>query len=1280
MFPPVVTKRVPVPRAPKTPAAPPVAVVALDSLPERIQRQIGANQRREANAENRERKRKEKNWPKVCHKKLARWAKVNDEESCTGPLENFRVPKRGHPSIISDAGVQQIKEVLLTRDLEGASKTYVPSVRKSAAVIIPGYDPAAVGNSFANLVSEKAREEVLQRNPAASAHSLKPPSGSTLARLAKATEVKKVKVKSHSNERRAGALVDGYNPVSLASVMLILFCSMTGISLPEVECAGPAAFERDPRFLGSISRSLIMNVDKSTSFLGLSQDETLMTGPGSVAALAELSRSVTSVGTEEKRRCVSYTALVRAAGLLVALFSHIKDHIFSGTASHVKPATITLLEGNVLGGPKCFLILNGTHHASSDEDEARMMLRAVFDLVDDTRIAIGMPRVHVAPAGGTAGASGSSKGEGSMGTAGGTAGASGSSKWGGSMGTAGGTAEASGSSKAGGSMGIAGGTAGSGAERGSSNNLASNESTILQIITIKFREQRKRAAREQLDPDEYEHTPPTSDEDEMDDAYPVIRSMGPGVGEVVILEGGGGSRHTVQNTAMETCAPPSPASDKSMDVSLDEEVRRWEPGTDGASSREARSGPVEQGIRQALLLLDGELNQIKGLTGPHGLMYEALERAIRAAKLAAACSKTTQPADVMKGFMIFHQFLSGNMFRHLDQDALQRPAYMQQVMQLITPIDPASRRLYEKYFLTLSWIVSQAYTMSHVSHGWDQAGVGFPPDVDKILTNCPTIAALPGPDFQRVRKACFEFARFGLEHSDKLEGATISDAVMEARLGDLLGPAGTATKSNKAMEERGLIHQRATILENCGILRQEMQRAELREQAQEQKRADAEELELRRRERAAAKTDKTSTRTCSGHAKNIIALNRLQGDPQLADPSPSPGQDWWVCPKAKCKVAFCGACLTLLRKIHLEQAHSCAETKDAPEVDEDAGWNDSGAARDGLEDGRSGGVRVKEKDAAQPRARQKTPPAARKRAAAKKVTFAPEQAAQQIPATPVTLPGLKIVREGQGKSRERAEGRGGSSLPCGGVPAIFVSSHGTMTKASPAITSPLSQYTCTTQSSSQVCSAAPAASLLSPIRCARAPSGFSSEGSCWGVGKKVDEYGEGVTLTFTDADYNSENELINRPAPGTVSGGLVKRETIKATTSSSRRGSAFSGPAVTTMGVNHFAGAQMQRRVQKKPLDDCLSELQTCGTTTQQKTPLLALSQKAALGLKDDPTYLLKPTIETFMAHIKLKIALMPVADLPLNIRPKRAKETNKRKRRHRRRGGGDGGREQQRR
>jgi hypothetical protein len=184
----------------------------------------------------------------------------------------------------------------------------------------------------------------------------------------------------------------------------------------------------------------------------------------------------------------------------------------------------------------------------------------------------------------------------------------------------------------------------------------------------------------------------------MWDDYPTRSpsSMGPGAR----------SRCTAQNTSsgsaeMETSGPPSPSSDKSMDVLPDEDVGWPQSGTEGASSREAGSEPVEQGIRQALLLLDGELNQIKGLTGPRELMYEALQQSIRAAKLAAACSKVTQPADVMKGFMIIHQFLYGVQFCHIDQDKLQRPAYMVQVMSLIKPIDPASRHLYEKYFLTL---------------------------------------------------------------------------------------------------------------------------------------------------------------------------------------------------------------------------------------------------------------------------------------------------------------------------------------------------------------------------------------------------------------------------------------------------------------------------------------------------------------------------------------------------------------------------------------------------
>jgi hypothetical protein len=200
----------------------------------------------------------------------------------------------------------------------------------------------------------------------------------------------------------------------------------------------------------------------------------------------------------------------------------------------------------------------------------------------------------------------------------------------------------------------------------------------------------------------------------------------------------------------------------------------------------------------------------------------------------------------MKSFMVVHQFLYRNQFRLLDPDKLQQPAYIKQMMRLLGPIDPASHRKYETYFVTLPFMVSQAYTMSHVSAGWQQAGVGSLPDVGKILTNCPTFADLSRTDYKRVRKACFTFARAGLIQVDELVGGTISNTAMERSLADLLGPAGAAIKSQLAMEDKGLIHQRAVILDNASILAQELQRAELREQAAEQKINDAVELARRK--------------------------------------------------------------------------------------------------------------------------------------------------------------------------------------------------------------------------------------------------------------------------------------------------------------------------------------------------------------------------------------------------------------------------------------------------
>jgi hypothetical protein len=119
--------------------------------------------------------------------------------------------------------------------------------------------------------------------------------------------------------------------------------------------------------------------------------------------------------------------------------------------------------------------LNGLKHASSEEEEeeeeeeeARIMFRVVFDIVEETRIAIGMPRVHVGSAVGTEKASSDN-----IGTTPGTQ-TSGASTSGRSKGRSGSGGDAYDEGRRG------GGTAG-------------NEGHILNIIRTKFREQRKHA-------------------------------------------------------------------------------------------------------------------------------------------------------------------------------------------------------------------------------------------------------------------------------------------------------------------------------------------------------------------------------------------------------------------------------------------------------------------------------------------------------------------------------------------------------------------------------------------------------------------------------------------------------------------------------------------------------------------------------------------------------------------------------------------------------------------
>jgi hypothetical protein len=154
---------------------------------------------------------------------------------------------------------------------------------------------------------------------------------------------------------------------------------------------------------------------------------------------------------------------------------------------------------------------------------------------------------------------------------------------------------------------------------------------------------------------------------------------------------------------------------------------------------EAQGTPDEDIIKKALLLLDGEYNQVKMSMEANGFGTRCDEFDVLLMKLAASCSKTQQPNDVMKTFAILHLFFCSNNFRHLDVKKYRRPRYMEQVDKILSSIPGASRNLFSKYFTILDLIAGDAFKPSVIVKGWDVAGANPPPDVEWILSNCPKV-------------------------------------------------------------------------------------------------------------------------------------------------------------------------------------------------------------------------------------------------------------------------------------------------------------------------------------------------------------------------------------------------------------------------------------------------------------------------------------------------------------------------------------------------------------
>lgn len=275
--------------------------------------------------------------------KLKRYLRVNDEASISNGLSDMRTLSRGRPERVPQPVLQKMRTRMFSDDMRGDSAVNVPAVRSSAKLHLPKAPEGRVANSFSSRLQEAVHEHALEtsENGVPKMKQLKELSPSTVRKASKQLEVQPVVFFSGQNERRARALNDAYNFISLAAMALIQFSNMSTISITEIKAMSEAEICADPRFERNIDRRLIINIDKSSSKLGGEREKVKgMVAKGSAAKLngKSLDPTYTKTGAEDgQMRSVGYTAVTDSYGGLVMFISHITDHSYSGTASDPKP-------------------------------------------------------------------------------------------------------------------------------------------------------------------------------------------------------------------------------------------------------------------------------------------------------------------------------------------------------------------------------------------------------------------------------------------------------------------------------------------------------------------------------------------------------------------------------------------------------------------------------------------------------------------------------------------------------------------------------------------------------------------------------------------------------------------------------------------------------------------------------------------------------------------------------------------------------------------------------
>jgi hypothetical protein len=272
---------------------------------------------------------------------IQRWVEANDKESVQS-AETFRVVEVGRSKVFSPVLIAAMKLKISNVDLAGRSKLQIPIPKKEARTQIAGFTASGVEGSFAHFAKSKKNQHLKEMNPNAPNSAYKEPSPQVLRKLQVEVAPREKSTNEGQTRRRAEALSDAYNFVSLAAMLLIEQSIMSGISITEMQGMSFDQLQRDPRFLENVKRRLIFNLDKSSTFVGEATQQKLVCAADSAAAVQAHSRDITYTksGEEDARRAISYTSLISAAGDTDFHVTHITDHTFSGTEKEPRPARL----------------------------------------------------------------------------------------------------------------------------------------------------------------------------------------------------------------------------------------------------------------------------------------------------------------------------------------------------------------------------------------------------------------------------------------------------------------------------------------------------------------------------------------------------------------------------------------------------------------------------------------------------------------------------------------------------------------------------------------------------------------------------------------------------------------------------------------------------------------------------------------------------------------------------------------------------------------------------